>query len=560
MKRFSIIILTIGSMFFTQCEVLREGCMDPAATNYSVAADISDNSCIYDGCTDPSAVNYNPKAQNDNGTCTYDSVYGGCQPHLEGNLSVTNETDDVLLLYNNLSYVGCIPAGAENFILNIANQNNEVLVLQVWKSVDVQDKTNPNLSQVYRQWSVALSNTTLPTERANWLITAGDANMNSGTLLLSYPAFDEYNQEVIYQVDIFLNSQNGARLASLQPGVENKKVSVDYGIHYLYFRYWYSDPDSPSSEITEIGWNEIRDIVINAEHETDEIDIPVFYSIIGKYGFLKVFNTTASPVSIYANNNLIEKIAKVEGSPDGLSIIPAGKSTTFLIPEEAYTIAAKSIDGITSIISFRDVNVIQSDTATLHIGGKHKEISVTNSTTFTLLLYSEDGHYLGKVMEPGESTGTYQVNSEYDSLLVITPNRVKKKKIAAEMGVIVTDLDDFISQDFNITSAWDIIGSGHYRSPDINDSESTSMTATLFNTNNVLLSFEYKVSSEYEYDVFNFSLNNTVKITSESGETQWKNYSVNIPPGYHTLTWEYIKDSMFSIGTDDVEIRNIVIN
>ncbi|HBH47478.1 MAG TPA: hypothetical protein DDX98_02510 [Bacteroidales bacterium] len=562
MKRISVVLFVISSVFFSQCEVLREGCMDQNALNYSVAADIPDNSCIYaEGCTNPSASNYDRNAVLDDGSCIYDSLsVGDCNPVLEGNLSVTNETGDILFLFNELSYVTCIPANTENFIVNIPNQTNSVLVLQVWKSNEVGDVADPNLDNVYRQWSVALSNTTLETERANWRITDSDVNTSSGTLLLTYPSFDEYNQEVIYQVDVYLNSKTGARLASIQPGVEDKKVSIDFGAHYLFYRYWYSDPNSPSSEITEIGWDESDYIVVNAEHKEVEIDVPVYVSVVGKYGYLNIENATADPISIFANDQLIESIAKVDGSPDGLSIIPANNSTTFLIPEQSYTITAKSLDGSTSIISFKNVNIVQSHTAELYVGGKHKEISVTNNTTEVLMLTTEDGKYLGKTMNPGEATGLYLVQNEYDSLLVVTPNNSKKKKIPATTDVVVSDLDEFVTQELIVTSAWDVIGSGHYQSPDINDNETTSMTATLFNTNRVLLSFEYKVSSEYGYDKFNFNIDGEVLINGESGDTEWKNYSVNVEPGFHNLEWIYIKDGMFSFGNDNVEIRNITIN
>lgn len=562
MKRISVVLFVISSVFFSQCEVLREGCMDQNALNYSVAADIPDNSCIYaEGCTNPSASNYDRNAVLDDGSCIYDSLsVGDCNPVLEGNLSVTNETGDILFLFNELSYVTCIPANTENFIVNIPNQTNSVLVLQVWKSNEVGDVADPNLDNVYRQWSVALSNTTLETERANWRITDSDVNTSSGTLLLTYPSFDEYNQEVIYQVDVYLNSKTGARLASIQPGVEDKKVSIDFGAHYLFYRYWYSDPNSPSSEITEIGWDESDYIVVNAEHKEVEIDVPVYVSVVGKYGYLNIENATADPISIFANDQLIESIAKVDGSPDGLSIIPANNSTTFLIPEQSYTITAKSLDGSTSIISFKNVNIVQSHTAELYVGGKHKEISVTNNTTEVLMLTTEDGKYLGKTMNPGEATGLYLVQNEYDSLLVVTPNNSKKKKIPATTDVVVSDLDEFVTQELIVTSAWDVIGSGHYQSPDINDNETTSMTATLFITNRVLLSFEYKVSSEYGYDKFNFNIDGEVLINGESGDTEWKNYSVNVEPGFHNLEWIYIKDGMFSFGNDNVEIRNITIN
>ena len=75
--------------------------------------------------------------------------------------------------------------------------NNEIFKLQVWKASQVENEKSPQLSNVYRQWSVALSDKPIASERANWLITDNDVDKSSGTLKLSYPAIDKYNQEVI---------------------------------------------------------------------------------------------------------------------------------------------------------------------------------------------------------------------------------------------------------------------------------------------------------------------------------------------------------------------------
>lgn len=534
-----VILLAFSTLFFTQCEVYREGCMDPNATNYDVAADIDDGSCIF-------IIDPNQEV---------------CQADIEGNLSITNQTGELLFLYANNEYKQCIPADAENFIVNIPNQENNVFTLKVWKSGDINNKDNPDITKVYRQWSVALSSNTLPAERANWIITNSDANSSSGTLSLSYPNLDEYNQQVIYQVDVMLNSKNGSKLASLQPGASDKKVSIDYGIHFLYFRYWYSDPNSTTGEIIEIGWNEANNIVINAEHKTADIDIPVFYSIVGKYGYTRIFNKTTNPVTIYANDKLIEQIAKVDGSTNGLSIIPAFNSTLFLIPEETYTISAKSVDGTTSIGSFKGMHIVTHDTAKLAIGPKYKDISFTNNTTEPLMLYSEGGEYLGMLVEPGASSGIFLVESGYDTLVVFNPSKTKTQRIGATTGVIVSTLNDHEATMLNISTPWTLVVSNHYQSPDINDNETTNMLATLFNTNDLNLSFEYKVSSEYGYDKFYFLLDGVILLNGESGVIDWKYfYSTSIAPGNHTLEWRYVKDAMFSRENDNVEIRNITAN
>ena len=53
------------------------GCTDVNAFNYNPAANVDDNSCIFEGCTDPSACNFNPVASIDDSSCLYPlDIYG----------------------------------------------------------------------------------------------------------------------------------------------------------------------------------------------------------------------------------------------------------------------------------------------------------------------------------------------------------------------------------------------------------------------------------------------------------------------------------------------------
>lgn len=71
------------------------------------------------------------------------------------------------------------------------------------------------------------------------------------------------------------------------------------------------------------------------------------------------------------------------------------------------------------------------------------------------------------------------------------------------------------------------------------------------------LNFDYKVSSEENYDEFKFIVNGTVMETA-SGETDWRAYSYTAPSsGSYTFEWKYVKDGSVDSGFDCVLVDNV---
>jgi internalin A len=70
------------------------------------------------------------------------------------------------------------------------------------------------------------------------------------------------------------------------------------------------------------------------------------------------------------------------------------------------------------------------------------------------------------------------------------------------------------------------------------------------------LTFWWKVSSESNYDWFRFSVG--AYSSRISGEVDWLQQTVNVPPGIQTLNWSYTKDSGVSGGLDAAWLAQVI--
>lgn len=71
------------------------------------------------------------------------------------------------------------------------------------------------------------------------------------------------------------------------------------------------------------------------------------------------------------------------------------------------------------------------------------------------------------------------------------------------------------------------------------------------------ISFDYKVSSEKDYDKFFFKVNDVTEL-ADSGETEWKAFTFTAPEsGTYNFRWFYKKDYSGAVGKDCVWLDNI---
>jgi len=295
-------------------------------------------------------------------------------PDASGNLLIINNSDEQLVLYKDEYIVKKIPASATDYLVNIPNPSEGTIQLDLYLWEDVRaDPNNPDVTKVFKRWLVPLSNSTDIEERATWHISGATQYTNVATINLSYyGGTDEF-------VDVYLNGRTGAKIASLMPGQQNKKVGVDYGNYTLHYLYWFSDQNS-NTGFEERGWIEDQTVdgedypiwlVLNENRKDVTIIIPHLGSAQStgmKYGNLRIVNSTPEPVQIYVGDKMIEDVCFLEnGIPENLSTLDASGSYVFIMPiageditDEDFMLSAKHLTN-GSTIETATIKVIVDD-------------------------------------------------------------------------------------------------------------------------------------------------------------------------------------------------------
>ena len=130
-------------------------------------------------------------------------------------------------------------------------------------------------------------------------------------------------------------------------------------------------------------------------------------------------------------------------------------------------------------------------------------------------------------------------------------------------GFETGDFSAFDWHQGSIVTAWEIVSENPYegqycaKSSAIDHSETSVLSINLEIAVDGEVSFYYKVSSENNWDWFEFKVDGAKK-GEWSGEVGWTPVSFPLTPGSHTLEWSYNKDGSVSSGSDCAWIDNVV--
>ena len=361
-----------------------------------------------------------------------------------GNLIIVNQLSDQLYLYHDNNILLKKISAVDRFRVYVPVNENEIKQLKIWKKSNVNDPLLPDSSKVYRSWNVELKNSSLDQDIVSWIINDSESDNDVGELILNYPSLDATGSNVIYNVDLFLNDTNSLLATSLSPGLQGRKIGLDYGYYDLRYLFWFQ-----SDNRINISWNDtsvINDqnsVIINSNNPSRTIEVePYFGNSIGRKGKIKVINHTSDYLRIVFNDSTLIEYIEMESLPaTGLSLLyPDGGNFTFTIPEDYYTFSAKNIDTDLSQDARNNVYVMELHQYTWDIyeDNTYSDISITNNTSQDLTLHDGDtGNYLGIYLPGGSTT----LNSIPDSL-----NKLIAKNLTQDQDIKLE----------NITSTWRI--------------------------------------------------------------------------------------------------------
>ena len=463
-----------------------------------------------------------------------------------GNLIIVNQLSDQLYLYYDNNILLKKISAVDRLRVYVPVNENETKQLKIFKKGNVNDPLLPDSSKVYRSWNVDLKNSTLDQDIVSWIINDSESDNDVGELILNYPSLDATGSSVIYHVDLFLNDTNSLLATTLTPGLQGRKIGLDYGYYDLRYLFWFQ-----SDNRINISWNDTsfiddqNSVIINSNNPSRTIEIePFFGNSIGRKGKIKVVNHTSDYLRIVFNDSTLIEFIEMESLPaTGLSLLyPDGGNFTFTVPEDYYTFSAKNIDTDISQDTRNNTYVMELHQYTWDIyeNNTYSDISITNNTGKDLTLHDgETGNYLGIYLPVGSTT----LNSIPDSLnKLIAKNLTQSEDVKLENITSIWRIDE-VSPAFNISLDPNSIQNGDIFLEDIIEfsweigTENQSVSVQLLNSNfepyseivtidSPITSFSYQyLDDSKENEFYTFRLNS---FSMDGEEFGWQEVTFQI--------------------------------
>ena len=369
------------------------------------------------------------------------------------------------------------------------------------------------------------------------------ANFHSGALLVNYPFDNNETGSSVYTAspddDMFIwiseeYSQHNSPMwnsPTFYHGISNGAdwYAISGGMQDWSYRYTRcnevtieigDDKNPPSSQIP-IDWNNNRDSML-AYIET---------CLIGIRG-LVTDSSTSLPLA--ATVTVSGRDHDIYTDPDVGDYHRMLLPGTYTLTYEADGYDPLTVSGIT--VSSGDATRVDvalwKSTVAYPDGGETLPVGVPTDVTWT-----------------GSPTASFQVQytSNFGDISSITDG--------FETGELDPAYTTGGHAPWDVASDYTHTGSYAAKSGDITHLQQSWMTRTVGGGD---VEFWYRVSSESDYDWFNFYIDGDRQIHL-SGTVDWTHYTTTLPEGEYELKWEYTKDQSLSSGGDAAWIDDLAV-
>ena len=363
------------------------------------------------------------------------------------------------------------------------------------------------------------------------------------------------------------------------------------GAYVVYANYVATDTDGNNNGVVEygepinltvgmqnLGMADAQNVTVTLSSNDPYVtlnDTTEFYGTIATGATVSIPNGFAFDVaSDIPDNHIITFSVKAEGSTTWIS--------TFTITAYAPSlkIGEMTIDDLAE--GNGDGRLDAGETVILRIQSSNEGHSEANSTTGTL---TTTNTYI-QITNPVFTIGSLSQGQTVDALFTIvvsaqapTGTSVDLKNILTSMqygdtctfvrmiGMIDEDFEtgDFLKyawiqggdQPWSISSIAPFEGSFCSKSGMISDNQASELSINFEVLNADSISFFHKVSSELDYDLLSFYVDDSKK-AEWSGEQDWQRFSCLVNTGLHTFRWAYSKDITIAGGSDAAWLDYIV--
>ena len=120
---------------------------------------------------------------------------------------------------------------------------------------------------------------------------------------------------------------------------------------------------------------------------------------------------------------------------------------------------------------------------------------------------------------------------------------------AEALDTTATSVSTSGSSDWFVENRQGTYGGSCIRSGSIDDSQNSTIEIYKYSSGRTYY-FDWRVSSESNYDKLTFYVDGVQRGTPISGESGWQTVTIYLSSGFHTLKWVYSKDGSVSSGSD----------